>query len=156
MSRPQQSNAVTAPGGAGQLVAQAMVTCPKVHSPYSSVARLRALFEDEHVHMALIVAPDERLLTTIVRSDLGARVPNATSVVTLGTLAGRTVAPSDPLAPVTAQLRRQQRRRMAVVDATGHLVGLLCLKRDGSGYCSDDGVRARAAAAVRSRDCVAR
>jgi len=32
----------------------------------------------------------------------------------------------------------------AVVDDRGILLGLLCLKKDGTGYCSDDGVQRRA------------
>jgi hypothetical protein len=36
-------------------------------------------------------------------------------------------------------------RRLAVVGAEGELLGLLCLKRSGSGFCSDEDVAARAA-----------
>jgi hypothetical protein len=39
----------------------------------------------------------------------------------------------------------QGRRRLAVTDEAGRLLGLLCLKKDGTGYCSDDGIRERAA-----------
>ena len=50
-----------------------MVTCPKTHSPRSGLEKIRAFFEDDHVHVALIVATDGRLVTTIERSDLAAR-----------------------------------------------------------------------------------
>ena len=63
----------------------------------------------------------------------------------LGALIGRTAGPADPLGAVTATLLRERRRRLAVVDGSGQLLGLLCLKKDGTGYCSDEGVRERAA-----------
>jgi hypothetical protein len=39
---------------------------------------------------------------------------------------------------------RERRRRLAVVDESGRLLGLLCLKKDQCGYCSDEGIRERA------------
>ncbi len=127
-----------------RLVAEAMVTRPVTHGPESRLAKIRAFFEDEHVHMALIVAADGRLVTTIERSDLPAAMPGAAPAAKLGTLTGRTAGPADPLDAATAMLLRERRRRLAVVDASGRLLGLLCLKRDGAGYCSDEGIRERA------------
>ncbi|MDT4899080.1 MAG: hypothetical protein QOJ78_10 [Pseudonocardiales bacterium] len=128
----------------GGPVADAMVTGPKTHRADSTQADIRALFRDDHVHMALVVAPDGRLVTTIERSDLAAAQARSTPVTDLGTLAGRTVGPSHSVAAATSALLREGRRRLAVVDPAGRLLGLLCLKRDGTGYCSEDGVRARA------------
>jgi signal-transduction protein with cAMP-binding, CBS, and nucleotidyltransferase domain len=125
-------------------VSEAMVTCPKTHDHGSTVDEIRAFFEDDHVQMALIVAPDGRLSTTIERQDVDAAAAGSTSAKELGTLAGRTVGPSEPLAAATATLLRQGRRRLAVVARSGRLLGLLCLKRDGTGYCSDEGVDERA------------
>lgn len=105
---------------------------------------------DGHIHMALIVAENRRLVTTIERSDLAAAPLPSTPVGEIGTLAGRTVAPSYALDAATTLLLRERRRRLAVVDSTGRLLGLLCLKRDGTGYCSDEGIRARATEALRS------
>ena len=124
-------------------VADAMVTCPKTHDPRSGLAKIRAFFEDDHVHVALIVAADRRLVTTIERSDLAAATSSSAPVAKLGTLIGRTAGPADTLGAVTAMLLREGRRRMAVVDGSGRLLGLLCLKRDGTGYCSDEGIRER-------------
>jgi hypothetical protein len=120
-----------------------MVTCPKTHGPESGLGQLRAFFEDDHVDMALIVGPDGRLVTTIERPDLAAATPSCAPVARLGTLAGRTAGPADPLGAATAALLREGRRRLAVVDHSGRLLGLLCLKRDGTGYCSDEGIRHR-------------
>jgi CBS-domain-containing membrane protein len=125
-------------------VSDAMVVWPKTHGPESGLEEIRTLFEDDHVHMALIIAADGRLLTTIERSDITAATPSYTTVVELGTLVNRTVAPSDALDSTTAALRCNDRRRLAVVDDSGRLLGLLCLRRDRTGYCSDEDIRDRA------------
>ena len=128
----------------GTCVGDGMVARPKTHRPEAQLDEIRSLFEDDHVHMALIVTTDGRLLTTIERPDLAAAPSRSTPAVGLGRLAGRTVGPSDALAAATARLLREGRRRLAVVDDSGRLLGLLCLKRDGTGYCSEEGIRARA------------
>jgi CBS-domain-containing membrane protein len=125
-------------------VADVMVTSPKTHGPRCRPQTIREFFEDDHVHMALVVTADGRLITTIERSDLARATPGATCAVELGTLVGRTVAPSQPLAAAREMLVPEGRRRLAVVDASGRLLGLLCLKRDGTGFCSDKGIRERA------------
>jgi CBS domain-containing protein len=122
----------------------AMVTVPKTHGMGTPLEDIRSLFEDDHVHMALIVA-EGRLITTIERSDLVEPFRGSTPADQVGTLVGRTISPDRPLDEVTAALKRSGKRRLAVADGSGGLLGLLCLKRDGSGYCSDDGVRQRAA-----------
>jgi hypothetical protein len=137
---------------AGRPVADAMVTRPKTHGPRSGLETIRAFFGDDHVHLALIVATDGRLVTTIERSDLAAATSGSVSVAKLGTLIGRTAGPADPLGAVTATLLREGRRRLAVVDGSGRLLGLLCLKRDGTGYCSDEGIRERAQCAAQLRN----
>jgi CBS-domain-containing membrane protein len=129
---------------AGRRVADAMVTCAKTHGPGSGLETIRAFFEDQHVHIALIVAADGRLVTTIERPDLPAAISSSALAVRLGKLIGRTARPTDPLGVATATLLREGRRRLAVVDDSGRFLGLLCLKRDGTGYCSDEGIRERA------------
>ena len=91
---------------------------------------IQTLFEDDHVHMALIVAADGRLLTTIERSDITTASSSYNTVAELGTLVNRTVGPSDALDSATVALQRNGRRRLAVVDDSGRLLGLLCLKRE--------------------------
>lgn len=134
--------------GSEKRVADVMVTRPKTHGPEVEMATLRALFDDDHVQMALVVAADGRLVTTIERADLalGPVTSRAAPAATLGTLAGRTVRPTDLLAAAAATLTRRGRSRLAVVDDAGRLVGLLCRKRSGTGFCSDEGIAARAAA----------
>ena len=128
----------------GMRVADAMLTCPKTHRADCSLEAVRGFFAEDHVHMALIVAEDGRLLTTIERPDMAAGTSSSPPVTKLGKLAGRITRPAEPLASATALLRAEGRRRLAVVDHDGRLIGLLCLKKDGSGYCSNEGVQARA------------
>ncbi len=133
-------------------VANAMVTAPTTHRSESKLEDIRSFFEDDHVHMALVVAADGRLLTTIERSDLGDAKLKSAPVKELGTLVGRTVGPSEVLDIVTAALLREGRRRLAVIDEAGRLLGLLCLKRNGTGYCSDESIRERASDRRSSED----
>jgi hypothetical protein len=141
--------------GRGNRVADAMITCPVVHDLSAGIDGIRAFFTDEHVHMALVVGPGRLLVTAIERSDLpaGSLAPGAAAE--LGRLAGRTIGPVQALDTATALLQREGRRRLAVVDDRGRLVGLLCLKKDQSGYCSDDSVRARGEVPGRRRRCPA-
>ena len=135
---------MTATVAATGRVADVMVMYPKTHSPDCGLEAIRAFFTDDHVHMALIVAADGRLVTTIERPDLAAVTSNSAPIAELGTVARRTARPADPLEAATAKLVREGRRRLAVIDESGRLIGLLCLKRDGTGYCSDQGIRERA------------
>lgn len=76
------------------------------------------------------------------------RHPAATRpIARLGTLTGRAAGPADALVAATAMLLRQGRRPLAVIDDDGQLLGLLCLKKDGTGYCSDESIRERASGA---------
>jgi CBS-domain-containing membrane protein len=127
-------------------VADVMVTCPKIHGAEASTESIVALFEDDHVHIALIVGDDWRLLTTIERSDLVALDTASSSIAArIGTLDDRTIGPHDSIETATTTLRHEHRRRLAVVRESGELLGLLCLNRNGTGYCSDENIRAREA-----------
>jgi CBS-domain-containing membrane protein len=137
------SRTLTAATADRRRVADAMITCPVTYGPESPAEKIRVFFRDDHRHMALIVAPDGQLITTIERPDLAAATPSSAPVAKLGTLIGRTAGPADPLAAATAALLREGRRRLAVVDDSGRLLGLLCLKKDGTGYCSDEDIRER-------------
>src|ERR1700739_755245 len=48
-------------------VSDAMITCPVTYGPESPPEKIRVSFQDDHRHMALIVASDGRLITTIER-----------------------------------------------------------------------------------------
>lgn len=122
-------------------VADVMVTRPPTFGRDTPVARVRQFFDDDHVHAALVVDGD-RLLTVIVRDDL----PGAEGVAAdRGALEGRIVAPRADAETVRIAMLDEGIRRLAVVDDARRLLGLLCLKRSGRGFCSDDDVAARAA-----------
>jgi hypothetical protein len=130
-------------------VDEAMISCPTTHRLGSSRTEIGRFFEDEHVHLALVVAADGLLVTTINRADLAATAAGRAPAEACGTLAGRTVSPSDDLDTVTAWMIRTAQRRAAVVDDSGRLLGLLCLKKTGTGFCSDQDIRQRRDAADR-------
>jgi hypothetical protein len=125
-------------------VADAMLTVPVRHPPSVTVGDLRDFFRDDHVHAALIVSPAGYLEAVIERDDIaGGQAPD-TAAVPLGRLTGRTVRAGAGLTETHRAMTTTGQRRTAVTSADGRLVGLLCLKARGTGFCSDDDVRARA------------
>jgi predicted transcriptional regulator len=122
-----------------------MVTDPATHRTAVTVGELRAVFADDHVHVALLV--DEGVLLGVVeRSDLDGELSDHTSALRLARLEGRTVSPHATAEAVRMEMRRAGRRRLAVMSREGKLLGLLCLKKNGDGFCSDHDVAARRAA----------
>jgi uncharacterized OsmC-like protein len=128
-----------------------MVNHPKTFGRRATLSDVAAFFLDDHVHMALVVADDRRLITAIERGDLSPSAAASTPATALGTLEGRTVSAECPLGEATAAMLHAGRRRLAVVDQYGGLLGLLCLKRSHEGFCSDEGIASRAA--ERARRC---
>ena len=134
---------VDGPRSTPATVADAMLTAPKLADAATTVGDLRKAFDDVHVHAALVV--DGRILLAVVeRGDLGDQ-DDGVLAHRVGGLAGRTVLGTTPLADAVADMQTSGRRRLAVVDGKGCVQGLLCLKRDGSGFCTDRSVQARAA-----------
>jgi hypothetical protein len=129
-----------------------MVTVPKTLPVDASVAQVWAMFSDDHVHMALLTS-DGLLRSTVRRSDLPATSLPTEAALAYGTLAGRTVAPHESAEAIRLRLVGSGQRRLAVVGARGELLGLVCLKRSGTGFCSDEGVAARAVERVAVPDC---
>lgn len=123
-------------------VDQFLVSDPKTLSPDASVGEARADFRSTHVHMVLLVE-DDRLVGTLVREDL-LDAADDEPALPLAVLEGRTIDASASPGEAMTRLREQGARRMAAVDHRGRLVGLLCLKRRGTGFCTDIDVRQRA------------
>src|ERR1700761_8470420 len=96
-------------------VRDAMLRGPEAVPPWTSVAKLRDLFRDDHVHMALLVERD-RLVATVERQDLPPLAFDRRPARSIGVLAGRTIGPDAPLSEVAATMKRGSRRRLAVVD----------------------------------------
>jgi CBS domain-containing protein len=129
------------------VVADAMLTIAETATSATRVGEVRATFADDHRH-AVVILDGTILLTVIDRGDLIAELADDDRVDRLGTLADRVVAPDAPLEATRQRMIATRRRRLAVVDSDGTYRGLLCLKNTGSGFCSNDDVRARTAEAV--------
>ena len=124
-------------------VAAAMVRHPKTFPLDVTVGDALAAFENPHVHMLLLVE-GQTLRGTVVRSDLTPGLALETPASELAALAGRTARPEATVAAVQEQMITRGQRRLAVVDPEGALLGLLCLKRTLTGFCTDEGIQARA------------
>lgn len=131
--------------GCGRPVADVMVTRPKTLPVDASVGEVRAVFEDDHVVMALL-AEDGVLRGALVRTDLPDDAASSAPALPWSSTAGRTAPPTDSAAAVYRRLLESSQRRLAVVDSEGRLLGLVCLNRQRTGFCSDAGVEARASA----------
>lgn len=133
------------PAGATlETVVDAMLTVPKTWPVSTTIAEARAAFVDDHLHMLLLTS-DGVLLGTLVRNDLASHLPPGAPALTAATLRDRTTRPEQPIEEARQQMIATGQRRIAVIDDDGRLIGLLCLKRDLIGFCSDAGVAARAA-----------
>jgi hypothetical protein len=128
----------------GRSVSETMLRVPKVLPSGALVADALEHFEDDHVHAALVVDPAGCLRSVVLREDLLGRSPSD-EVADAGRLAERTVGIDADLEATWLAMRTHGQRRRAVVDPTTRLlVGLLCLKRSGSGFCSEADAAARA------------
>ncbi|WP_442880747.1 CBS domain-containing protein [Aeromicrobium sp.] len=125
-------------------VADAMITEVKVFGLDTTVGDVRAFFADEHVHL-VVVDDGSRVVTTIERSDIPGECDARSLARGLGTLEGRRVDPDEDLGVVRSHMVEMASRRFVVLDRYEHLVGLLCLKRHGRGFCRDEDVQARLA-----------
>jgi predicted transcriptional regulator len=113
-----------------------MLTCPTVHRPSTTIGQLRPFFSDDHVHMALLVE-GQKLVGTIERADITPRLSAEMPASTIARLEGRTISPDDALPEAFDAMTRAGRRRLAVTSHNSTLLGLLCLKASGLGFCSN-------------------
>ncbi|WP_037314342.1 CBS domain-containing protein [Amycolatopsis orientalis] len=128
-------------GETGPTVGDVVVRLPKTLPVDSSVEQARDCFADDHVHM-LLLTESGHLMGTLVRGDLGADAVGL--ALTYSRMAGRTIPADLPAEDARLLLLARGQRRLAVVADDGTLVGLLCLKRRLTGFCSDADVAARA------------
>lgn len=123
-------------------VADAMLHAPKMCGPTTTVGDVHELFDDDHVHVALVVA-GSALLAVVERPDISS-TPRDLPARLAGRLHDRVVGPEADLDATWRAMTTGGRRRLAVIDEHHMLLGLLCLKRTGTGFCSDTDVQARA------------
>lgn len=124
-------------------VAEAMLVDPTLAGVDITVREMRAFLADGHVHCGLIV-DGGRLAAVVVRADLEG-APGEALAMRYGTCEARTVLASNRAEEVRARMVAGGIRRLAVVDEDQRLLGLLCLKSTGRGFCSPADVAARAA-----------
>lgn len=118
------------------------IRAPSVLPPDCSVAEVRAFFGSDHVHLALLVDDSGRLVSTLTRDDVDG-VDGSLPAAGFGRTAERVLSVELSETEVREQLARLGVRRAAVVDGEGRLVGLVCAKRSGRGYCTDRGIADR-------------
>jgi CBS domain-containing protein len=123
-------------------VADLAVRAPKVLPREATIADVRETFSSKHVHIALIVDRGF-LVTTLERSDISDDSSDDELAGGYGTLAGRIIGSDASIDEAWTLLNQGKRRRLAVLDETGRLLGLLCLKRSRTGFCSDLGISSR-------------
>jgi CBS domain-containing protein len=127
-----------------------MIPAPKISGPEATVRDVKALLENDRVH-AVLIAHRGMLLAVVERSDLDRSTSDEASALSVGRLSGRVVAGDHSLQAAHRWMTGSGTRRLAVVDEGGRLVGLLCLKRDGRGFCSSADLQSRADARQSAR-----
>ena len=132
----------------GRTVADVVVRLPKTLPTDTSVAQARAAFTDDHVHM-LLLTENGQLKGTLLRTDLPEHLDGAEAALSHSRISGRTIPADTPAELARAILLACGQRRLAVIDANGFLLGLLCLQRRLTGFCSDADIAARAATDAR-------
>lgn len=132
------------------LVGEVMLRHPKTLPADASIADAAASLNNDHVHLVLLTQ-DAQLIGTLTRADLPVDTPDSSlaretagSALPWAVLKGRTVPPSATVSAVQGLMLARGVRRLAVVADDKTLLGLVCLKRRSTGFCSDAGVEARA------------
>lgn len=127
-------------------VGDAMLRHPTIHTADLTVGEAYDIFARHPKTHLLLLVRDGVLVSTLARADL--ETPQAQAAdrdapaMHLGSLAHRTTAPGMLLAPTREEMIEHGQRRVAVVDPDMHLLGLLCLKRKLTDFCTDEGVAA--------------
>ena len=136
---------MTRGSGSRPTAGDAMLRRPTVHPASLTLAQARAVFgASPKTHLLLLVL-GEQLVGTLTRADVRNALEGS-APVPLGLLADRIVSEDAPLDVVRGRMIQEDRRRLAVVDDSMRLLGLLCLKRSRTGFCTDEGVAAMRAA----------
>jgi CBS-domain-containing membrane protein len=135
-------------------VSDVMLRHPKVLDAQATVDQARAALTDDHVHMVLLTE-GSTLVGTLVRTDLPHPIQRSDQgsgpALPWSTLRDRTVPSATSADTVNKLLIERGLRRLAVIDHDGTLLGLMCLKRSRTGFCSDEDVASRAQSRALSR-----
>ena len=123
------------------MVREVMISHPKTLPSSATAGRVRAAFANDHVHVMLLTE-GQALKGTVIREDL-IGVPDDAPALAASTLDGRIISPDASMQQAHQLLAETSARRLAVIDADGGLLGLLCLKRRRTGYCSEADLASR-------------
>jgi CBS-domain-containing membrane protein len=119
------------------LVRDVMVRRPKTMAGDSTVADLRAHFENPRVRTALL-ADDGRFAGAIAPEELPDGAAGAEPARAYAAADVPTVGPDVPMADALALMERRGDHRLVVLADDGEtLVGLLCLDKTGTSFCVD-------------------
>ena len=119
------------------LVRDVMVRRPKTMAAASTVAQLRAHFENPRVRTALL-ADDGRFAGAIAPEELPDTAAGGEPARAYAAADVPTVGPDLPMADALALMERRGDHRLVVVAEDGEtLVGLLCLDKTGTSFCVD-------------------
>jgi predicted transcriptional regulator len=128
---------VTREAAAAQLVRDVMVRRPKTLPVQTTVAELRAHFENPRVRTALL-ADAGRFAGAIAPEELPPEAPGGDPARDHARTDLPTVGPEATMAEAMQLLDDRGDNRLIVLGEDGEtLVGLLCLDRTGAGFCVD-------------------
>ena len=119
------------------LVRDVMVRRPKTMAADSTVADLRAHFENPRVRTALL-ADDGRFAGAIAPEELPDSAAGPEPARAYAAPDVPTVGPDVPMADALALMERRGDHRLVVLADDGEtLLGLLCLDKTGTSFCVD-------------------
>ena len=130
---------VTRAAAAEMLVRDVMVRRPKTLPAHSTVAEVRAHFENPRVRTALL-ADGGRFAGAVAPEELPADAPGSEPASAHARIDRPTVGPEATMSEAMALLDARGENRLIVLDADGETIaGLLCLDQAGTGFCTDGG-----------------
>ena len=130
---------VTRAAAAEMLVRDVMVRRPKTLPAHSTVAEVRAHFENPRVRTALL-ADGGRFAGAIAPEELPAEAPDSELAGAHARTDLPTVGPDATMADALALLDTRGENRLLVLEDDGRTIaGLLCLDQAGTGFCTDGG-----------------
>jgi len=129
-----------------ETVAAAMLRHPTVHAADLTVGQAQEIFAARAKTHLLVLVDGDVLVSTVTRDDVADLPDGEAPARDAGRLAGRVVTADESLEPLREAMADSGLRRVAVVDDVTadpmRLVGLLCLKRSQTDFCTDEGVAA--------------
>jgi CBS domain-containing protein len=122
---------------AGQTVAEVMIRRPKTVAAGASVSDARQVFANPRVQVCPVVSDDGRVVGELTRDSIPASADAGAPATQFSSGLPEMIGPGDSMADAMRRLEELGGERLTVVDADGHLAGLLCLNRRNGQFCVD-------------------